>query len=162
MTTVCRLAASIALALLVAPAIAGGEAWKVRVLSLEQGWLSRFTLQVQVLPQDTAPDATLLGCTRLTVRGRFAQPSLLRAHPLGVTRGSHDRALEVLRSAKSIGLPVRFGVLGTGLVPEPEGPACVFRSRGLHPSESLEGIAVLSLHNAVKPLAQADPLRQAL
>ena len=149
MNTLARFAMPFLLLLLGEQAIAGGEAWPVRVLSLEQGWFSRFTLVVEVVPQATAPDGTLFGCTRLTIDGRFARPSLLRSHPEGVTRSSHQDALALLKRASAGSAVVRFGVLGTGLVQDEDAPPCTFLSRGLHLLQTSEGSAVLSLHNAV-------------
>ncbi len=149
MNRVCRLAASVTILVVAPSAAAGGDAWPVRVLSLEQGGFSRFSMQLEVVATEPGSEATLFGCQRLVIEGRFSRPSLLRGHPAGVTREGHRVAIERLRQAQIGASIVRFGVLGTGLVPKAGAPDCVFRSRGLHVWPLPEGPVVLSVHNPV-------------
>ncbi len=149
MRTISSLVLFIATLLVWQPAEAGGDWGPVRVVEIESGTFSSFRLVVEPIAQTSDAPQFPTQCQRLTVIGRYARPSLWRAFPEGVSRRSQREAIAVLESARRSNMHVNFGVLGTGLVPVQQGQPCIAKSRALHLIRSAEGVAIVSLHNAV-------------
>jgi hypothetical protein len=107
-------------------AVAGGDSWNAKVLSVSPPEAGRTTLILEPLEESYE----WKGCAKVTIISTLDRELIgLRTWSSSLDRAEYEKALAALREAAEKQIAIRFGSMGAGLKPTSE--KCKLLSRGL-------------------------------
>jgi hypothetical protein len=124
-------------------AVAGGDSWNARVLSVSSPEAGRTTLVLEPLEESYE----WKGCARVTIVSTLDREIIgLRTWSSSLDEAKYEKSLAALRESAEKQSSIRFGSMGTGLKPTSE--KCKLLSRGLELLTEPKGtVAIYSYHD---------------